>query len=294
MNAFATAVLRAVLVTGLWWAARAERVTFTLDPARSSISLGGSVSGIALQEQAAGSLTTSYEGSIVAEVSPTLIEFVGGTRMTARELNSWQPGPNGAEGTASASYGAKGHSGGFFAIDALAASRRLLFDVTSSPLALSGGTFDAAALVFQFVDTNNCVLDYRVTGVFNDAGSKVLSGLATNSVTGSSSLTTVDGVETLKIAVSASFTFELVIPGDTTLTLTGELVATRGAAPEPPVVVVTPPPPGATSMNLSWSSSYKLQRATQLEPTNWADFATDSPVTIPFAGPGEFFRVVPK
>ena len=39
---------------------------------------------------------------------------------------------------------------------------------------------------------------------------------------------------------------------------------------------------------------HKLQRATQLSPANWADFATDSPITIPFAGPGEFFRVVPK
>lgn len=278
----------------LLWVAKAELLTFNLDPARSSVSLSGSVSGIALQEQAAGSLTTSYAGTIVAEVTPTQIEFVGGSRVAAREMNTWQPGINGVEGSAPASYGAKGHSGGFLSVDALAASRRLLFDVTSGPLVLVDGRFAGTSLVFRFVDTNNPVLDYRVVGVLNENGSKVLGGLANNTVIGATSLSTVDGVETLKISVAATFLFELLLPNDTQLILTGELVATRGSAPEPPEVFFTPPPAGGTSMNLSWSSGYKLQRATELSPPNWADFATDSPITIPFAGPGEFFRVVPK
>lgn len=274
---------------------QAEVVTYTLDPERSSISLTGSASGITLQEQAAGSLTTSYTGTLVADVTASQIQFVGGSRVVARELNSWQPGPNGAEGSAPASYGAKGSSGfGFFAVTATAASRRLLFDVSGPPLSLTGGAFNATSLLVQFVDTNNCALDYRVSGALNATGTRVLSGLATNLVAGTSSITLADGIETLRLSIAATFVLDLLVPGDTTLNLTGELVATRSAGEEPPVIDVTPPAPGGTSMNLSWPANYKLQRATTLLPPDWADVAGDSPLTIPFVGPGEFFRIVPK
>ena len=170
----------------------------------------------------------------------------------------------------------------------------MTFDVTSNPLALTGGSFDSAGLLFRFIDTNNAVLDYRASGILSSSGSKVLSGLATNKVAGVSTLVSAGGVETLTIPVSATYSFSLLLPDDSTITLTGQLVATRGGGTLPPEVVFVPPAPAATDLKLTWSASYKLQRATQLSPPNWADYATDSPITIPFSGPGEFFRVVPK
>ena len=295
MNLLPSRLLGCLSLAGFLWVARADLATFTVDPARSSISLSGSASGAVLTEQAAGSLTTSYTGSLVANVTAGGIVFPGGSVLVARELQSWQPGLNGAAGSASASYGAKGTIGsGLFALNATAASRRMTFDVTSNPLTLTGGAFDSAGLLFRFIDTNNAGLDYRASGILSSSGSKVLSGLATNKVAGVSTLVSAGGVETLTIPVSATYSFSLLLPDDSTITLTGQLVATRGGGIPPPEVVFVPPAPAATDLKLTWSASYKLQRATQLSPPNWADFATDSPITIPFSGPGEFFRVVPK
>ena len=49
----------------------AEEKSFVLDPERSSLSLEGTIFGITLNEQAEGSLTTPYAGTIVADVTET-------------------------------------------------------------------------------------------------------------------------------------------------------------------------------------------------------------------------------
>jgi uncharacterized delta-60 repeat protein len=49
-----------------------------------------------------------------------------------------------------------------------------------------------------------------------------------------------------------------------------------------------------SSLRLSWPAGYRLQRATRLAPADWADVGgAASPFTVPMAGPGEYFRVVP-
>ena len=62
----------------------------------------------------------------------------------------------------------------------------------------------------------------------------------------------------------------------------------------PPVVSFTPPAAGTDKLTVTWPAGHKLQRATRLSPPDWADFAADPPLAVPFAGPGEFFRAVPK
>ncbi len=271
--------------------------TFTIDPARSSITLSGNVAGATLLEQAAGSLTTPFSGSLQMDVTPTGVQFTGGSSVVPVEAHNWEPGRSGVAGSAPASYGAKASLVIIiFPATAMAATRRLVFDLTSdAAIPRTGDTFNSDRLVFRFVDTANSVLDYKVSGAVSSAASKVLSGLSTNKVSSMASLSSAGGVETLTIPVSATYHFTLLSNNDTQLTFQGRIVATRaGGVPEVPVVNFTPPASPSGPLTLVWSKSYKLQRANQLAPPNWTDYAIASPVDIPTAQPGEYFRVVPR
>lgn len=277
--------------------AQAALETFTIDPAQSLVSLSGTAGGAALQEQAAGSLSTPFSGTIVADVTANSVNFVGGSSIKPVAAHAWEPGASGAPGSALASYGAKGSLIiVIFTANAKAASRNLAFDVTSGgALPTTSGSFSSSGLIFNFVDTANAVLDYQVTGALSKSGSKVLSGLSTNKVATTSSISTVNGVETLTIPVNATYVFQLLSAGDTVLTFTGNIVATRGGGtPEVPTVDFSLPTSPSGPLKLVWSKSYKLQRATQFSPPNWADYATTSPVEIPLLQPGEYFKVVLK
>ena len=271
--------------------------TFTIDPARSAITLSGNVAGATLLEQAAGSLTTPFSGSLQLDVTPTSVQFTGGSAVVPVEAHNWEPGQRGVAGSAPASYGAKGSLViVIFPATAVAATRRLVFDLTSdAALPRTGDTFNTDRLVFRFADTANSVLDYKVSGAVSSSASKVLSGLSTNKVSTMASLTSAGGVETLIIPVSATYHFRLLSNNDTQLTFQGNIVATRTSGVlEVPAVKFTPPASPSGPLTLVWSKSYKLQRANQLAPPNWTDYAIASPVDIPMAQPGEYFRVVPR
>lgn len=300
-------LLRPFLCLALLLAVRggAELQTFTIDPARSEVALSGTLFAAGLTapmvEQGPGGLTARYAGTLRTDLyigGINRIEFLPGSTIRATEVNEWQPGQGGVAGQALASYGGKATiSLGFLSATALAAARNITLVATSPSLPLTGETFDAGALALQFADTANSVVDFRVSGVLNESGTKIVSGLLTNNVTTTGQLTTVDGVQTLTLPMDATFGFELESDlGLVTLTLTvkGQLVATAGGVVEEPVVNFDPPGTPGEPLTLHFSSSYKLQRATTLSPPNWMDFATESPVQIPLTEPGEFFRVVPK
>jgi len=63
-----------------------------------------------------------------------------------------------------------------------------------------------------------------------------------------------------------------------------------GAAPVAPELGFTL---NAGGLELAWPAAYKLQKATTLQPANWQDTGAATPFTVPLAGPGEFYRVVP-
>src|SRR5258707_1211700 len=63
--------------------------TFTIDPARSSIALSGTVEGAALLEQTPGSLTTPFTGTIQVDVTPTTVRFPGGSSVVPSEAHAW-------------------------------------------------------------------------------------------------------------------------------------------------------------------------------------------------------------
>lgn len=290
----------AVLLGSATATATATAAIYNVDTNRSKVTLSGSVtvSGVtvAMKEQSPGSLTAVYGGTLNADVANGKIQFTGGNQLQALELNSYRPAGGGEAGTAPASYGATAKATIIiFTADADAASRRIVFDVRSAPLDLANGkTFEAGSINYQFLDTANSVVDFAVSGFIKAKGSKIISGLLTNSVGLSG---TIEG-GVLTIPVDAVYQFlaktdsgqEVVFQ----LFFKGQLVAVEGVAPELPVVNFEPPGSPGQPLKLFWSPSYKLQRATSLSPPNWADFATESPITIPPVQPGEFFRVVHK
>lgn len=218
------ALLTAIAVSGSILLCRAEPVTFTVDPARSSISLGGAVVGNTISEQAPGSLTTQYDGTLAADLTDSNITFTGTGTLNAKDSGTWSPAANGEPGSAPASYGAKATS---FLANATAAARNVQFTATSSPLPIANGSFDSAQIVFRFPDAGNSVLDYAVTGLLSDKDRIQLSGLATNEVTTTSTLVTSGDTQTLTIPIRATYFLTLLTPGDVRLTVTGQVVAVR-------------------------------------------------------------------
>ncbi len=112
---------------------------FTIDPARSSLSLSGSVLGITFSPQGPGSLITSYGGTIQLTQTPGTIQFTGGSLIAAQTSGSWQPLAGGGAGSAPADYG--GVASSF--VTANVAMRSILLDVTSPPITVTSGQFDS-------------------------------------------------------------------------------------------------------------------------------------------------------
>jgi hypothetical protein len=203
-------------------------VDFTLDVNQSSVTLSGNVLGVTIQEQAPGSLTTKFGGTLKVAVTDAEIVFTGSSAVAAQNNGSWEPKAGGESGSDPANYGGKADAG--FLGQAKAAVRNAQFDITSPPLALTGGTFDSGSLLFQFLGSPAGALDYSVSGLFSQKGSVSLAGVATNRVSTRASLTTGGDLQTLTIPISTVFLLTLVSADDTQLKLEGQLVATRSLA----------------------------------------------------------------
>ena len=209
MNTFRVSLLAAASLATFSQPFRAftAPVVFNLDPARSSITLSGSVVGNAFKEQGPGSLITSFSGTIAANLTGSTIQFIGGSAIDALSSGNWQPTTNGAAGNAPADYG--GTAGNFLAT-AFAAGRNILVDVFSGPLPMTSGSFDSSRLAFSFPTNATSVLDYRVTGLLSASGSKPLVGLSTNRITTVATLTTTAAGETITLPVDVEFFLILV------------------------------------------------------------------------------------
>lgn len=185
---------------------------FQIDPALSQIRLSGEAYSIDLDEQADGSLSARYEGTILADVDGDSIRFVGGSTIAAQSRGSFDPrgGP--------ANYA--GEANGPFGIDlGEVAVRGLVLDVTSSAdLPLTGGTsFASRGAAFE-VTAGDLFYDTRA-----GSGDEDLAGTAGPNRTAarSSVVVTAPGTGTLTIPIDV----ELDESG-ADLRLRGRLVAT--------------------------------------------------------------------
>ena len=202
--------------------ARAE--TFTINPLQSILTLSGSVAGNPASQQPPAGFSTSYSGTIDATLSGMSIQFNSASAVAAISGN-YSPLVGGGAGTAPGDYGGmftvSGIFPGTFAIRGLEAS------LSSGPLSLTGGAFDASQLLF--LATTGSV-DYRVAalammGTLSVAGNSAMNG------PGMGSIAIVGGVNTLTIPIDVTILFTVVTTNDTMFRLRGNLVAT--AVPEP-------------------------------------------------------------
>ena len=217
-----------VLVAGVLAGGRGVSVTqaqvFTLDTNQSSLTISGNAAGYTLVEQGPGSLTTKYAGTIQAIVTGTTIEFPGQSLIQALTNGSWQPKPDGSAGNAPADYGGSANAGVATATTAL---RNIQLDAVSAIVSINNGRFDASSVTFLFPSNAPSAIAYRVTGLINKAGFAALSGYGTNTITSLASLTNVGGQQVLALPIQAKFILSLLSTNDTTINLSGQLVATR-------------------------------------------------------------------
>jgi len=201
--------------------AQATPEVFTIDSSQSQTTLSGNIAGYAISPQAAGSLTTTYSGSINADISGSTIQFTGSSAITAKTNGVWQPGIGGVSGSAPADCAGQASISIF---TGYGAARNLVLDIVSPVLTVTGTNFDSSALIFSFATNSSSSFDYTSP---IKSGSLSLAGNATNTVANGASLTTDGTTQKLFIQFNTRFSFTLLSTGDTPLILTGQLVATN-------------------------------------------------------------------
>jgi hypothetical protein len=201
---------------------------FAIDPALSTLRLSGEVAGVFdVEAQRDGSLTQSYQGSILVDVvDDDTVSFPGGSSIVAQATRDYDPG------SGPANYGMKGETGGLFSVKlGEAAIRNFAFDLKSAGnIALSeSGAFSAGGLD---VETTGGTLAYDLR-VGGDGETALDDEKADNAGPGNATLRGQGGNRTLTIPID--FGFE---EGETEMRLRGTLVATTGSgAPADPNVI---------------------------------------------------------
>jgi hypothetical protein len=223
--------LLGVAITLAGATAQADVRTYTVDPTQSTITFSGTIAGFPAGPQTAGSDTTRYTGSLMADVTATTIQFLDGGAMDAQvQLLAQQPSANGT------SFAAAPADYGFIAEQAFTigrvAIRNLVLDMTSGVLARSGNEVPTG----QNLVADTGVIDYRFEGIFIDNARENQAGEVALNQAAPGTLTTVGNLEVLTIPINARFFFTTIDISDAQLTATGQIVATR--IPEPSSVVV--------------------------------------------------------
>ncbi len=218
--------------------ADAAVVTYTIDPARSFLTVGGDLlrddSGDPnpATAQTPGSLRTSFNGTIVADRTPTSIDFTGGSFIDAnRQAALQQPRNDGTPGTAVADYGRT--AAGPFGSEALEALRGIQLDVEDDDgelaVPLSGNNFASNSLVL-LIDNGESDVSFGNSTVPDTS----LAGKGAANAGGlTSSVVVSGGIETLTLQIdSGPFLYQVFQRGDSFVEFDGTIVATR-PVPEP-------------------------------------------------------------
>ncbi len=285
--------------------ANAAPVTFTIDPARSGVTISGSLTVPAVgtypyKTQGSGSLTTSYGGTIVVELEPPRILFPGGSDIQFETNGTWQPVSGGGAGSQPANYA--GETTPPFTTTYFAA-RNIAFDAVGEAILLANGSFNATNLTEYYLTNHSPqpVIDYRVSSsVPGDSTSGVapLAGALTNAAV-VATLSSGSGLLTLVVPVEATITRMIGSYPSTTI-LNGQITATAPASAWPLVISINIES-GKTT--LSWPSlpgqSFIVQSTPNLTgswstATGSMNTANGTTTWTPSTSPGspQFYRVV--
>ena len=209
-----------------------EVVTYTIDPTQSSLSVLGSLNGNPAGAQTAGSLSTSFSGTIVADRTPTTIAFNGGSVLNAAlQASNQQPNSSAIPDTnGPADYGRT--ADGPFGTTIFEALRGVLLDIeddtSGAGIPIVGTQFNSLSMIILF-DAGSSDLNYG-----NSTLETELAGLGNSNSGGQPSMIEVLGsTEKLTLRISSGPVFYTVQQtNDSDVSFVGEIVATR-TVPEP-------------------------------------------------------------
>ncbi len=208
--------LTAVSLVALAGISGAALVTYTIDPARSSLTMAAAYSTFTIIEQLPGSLIDSYNGSITGDLVGGTLTFTGGSTIIALLNPVAGAGFTPVPGTG----GVDNYGGAIPAIGATLSFRSINFDLLSGGVV--SGTPSTAPL--QFTSGH---ADYFAPPLNPTNGTVDFIGeTAANTSALNATLLTAGSVETLTIPVIVFY------PGDLSATFTGQIVAVRNI-PEP-------------------------------------------------------------
>jgi hypothetical protein len=280
-------------------AASVAAQTFTIDPDQSKVTASGNIAGFAIMEQGPGSLVSSYDGQLKVELSSSTIHFLTNSFIDARINGTWQPAPGGADGNGPADFGGQAN---VILTTAKGAFRNLVLDLSSDILPVANSQFDASKVLFTFATNTNPALlptfDYNAG--FIGSGSKTLSGLSSNVVSSPATIAATATTQTITIPVKSEFKFSAQSPDDSTLTLTGQIVATRALPQEDFKVAKISIKNGIVTLHVSGEGSANVRVETSTDLVNWSPVSATAAqdqngeldLTVAASGPIAFYRLV--
>jgi len=240
-------------------------VVYTVDSSRSTVSVSGSLLGLPLMQQGAGSLTTTYSGMIDATLNSatgnaTQVLFPSTGVVAADDSGSWAPLSTGANGNEAANYG-------FFVTGPIPAGIPIPSNAIPAGITISGfqantalrnlelsignaggilpidpvGMISGTQLVANVITADVAVsVDVLATVPFLGTipfpvtnFTFAITNTATTNGNPISSITQSNGIETLVIELDNLLQFTAVTTNDSFFELQGQLVATR-MLPLPP------------------------------------------------------------
>jgi hypothetical protein len=156
---------------------RAALVTLNVDAAQSTLSLNGTAFGLSYTPQAPGSLSASWSGTIVGDLTSGVFTFSGGSSITAN-INPSGPyttAPN-PIGVRPGNYGvtANGEVPPFGIVTVNGVYRDLVLDIAAGTaqngVALTGGTLRFSAGALDFGAANAAPISVGTSNLVNVSG----------------------------------------------------------------------------------------------------------------------------
>ncbi|HRK30203.1 MAG TPA: hypothetical protein PLD59_03915, partial [Tepidisphaeraceae bacterium] len=204
----------------------AAPASFLLDTPESRLTISGSVNGAPLQQQGPGSLSTTYSGNFLIDLSPKTVQFIAGGVADANTSGSWDPLPNATAGTSPADYGAQANFG--ILGTARFAVRNLIADGFSDSIPLSSGlTFDASLATVSLVNGEVAYRSILASGTSTliGTGSGVASGNL-GTLTIARSVPAATATATIQIPIAATVIDDIDPIGTATINFVGSFRGT--------------------------------------------------------------------
>jgi hypothetical protein len=195
--------------------------TFTVDTNRSVLALSGTIGGVALVEQAPGSLMGHYRGKLMVEVTNSTLTILSNSVITALNGGEWEPLPGGEAGRAPANYGGQAY---VMMMTIKPAIRGGGMDFSGANLELASGKFSCRGLALKPAAGTKLDFNYVVGG-----DSQALTQTMTNAASAKGTLKAEGATLVLTIPVDASAS-TVVEDQDVQYRLKGRIVATGPAS----------------------------------------------------------------